>query len=153
MGSQQCFCAPGVVTGHHGGVENLLKRVEPGFAAFQLNQIQDLILAFEQEIVKTKEDARSLPERHVLPAALRCSRAGYGEFHIVFIGGRKITEHFAGERHFDGNGCRFVRSRHQCGEMRRYFPTDLALDDDNELARWGESRPRPGGSARRRRVT
>ena len=91
-----------------------------------MNQIQDLVLAFEQEIVKTKEDARPFWERHVCPAGLRCSRAGYSEFHIVLIGGGKIAEHFAGERHFDGNGCRFVRSRHQSGELRRCFPSEAS---------------------------
>jgi hypothetical protein len=92
---------------------------------------------------------RARSRNGVYSQPLCCSRAGYGEFRIVFIGGRKIAEHFAGERNFDRNGCRFVRSRYPCGEMRRCFPSEAShLKIITSCAMRVESRPEalPGGA-------
>jgi hypothetical protein len=85
--------------------------------------------------VKTKEDARPVPERRVLPAALRCSRAGYGEFRIVFIGGRKIAEHFAGERNSIATVAGLFGAATRAARCAVVSRPKLALEDNNELAR------------------
>ena len=62
-----------VIAGDDGGVENLLERMPAGLAGLQLDQVENLVLAVQQEIVEAQEYAGAIGEGSRRPGGLRAA--------------------------------------------------------------------------------
>jgi hypothetical protein len=84
------------------GVEHFLKRVASRFAGLDLDEIEDLILALEQQVMKAQKNPRPFGEGPGSPGRLGAPRAAHGQFHIGLAGVRNRGDYLAGERRADG---------------------------------------------------
>ncbi len=69
----------GVVAGHDRGVEDLLEGVPSGLPRLELDDVEQLVLAGEDEIVEAQQDLPPGGEARLAPLLLGGARTGDGE--------------------------------------------------------------------------
>ena len=101
LGPQVASGVLGVVVRDDGRVGHLLEGVLAGLAAFELHQIENLVLAVEQEVMEADEDLGPLGEAAVGPRLLRLARLGYGLAHVRRRAAGDLADELAGGRRLD----------------------------------------------------
>jgi len=88
----------GIVAGHDRSVDDLFQGVRTGFTGLDLDEIEHLALAVEQEIVETEENAGSLTKFQPRPRPLGDTRSLSRKSDIVRGATWYLAEHLATER-------------------------------------------------------
>src|SRR5690349_21638197 len=87
----------GVVARHDGRIEDLLERMPPGLAVLQLDQVQDFVLAIEQQVVETQEYAGAVARGHRRPDRVDPACRAHGGFDVGIVGRRYAPHLSSGE--------------------------------------------------------
>lgn len=87
-----------VVPGRDGHGLHLLVGVQTGLAGLQLDQVEDLGLAFEDQVVEAEQNGGALPYRRLCPHRLRLARGLEGLLHVLGRGLGQVRQLLAGER-------------------------------------------------------
>ena len=109
----------GVVAGHDRGIGDLFEGVLARLAALELDEIEDLVLALEDQVVEAQEDLRPLGERAHRPILLREAQARLGEDDILRRRAREGADQGLVEGRADLDGVSPARSDDQAGERRQ----------------------------------
>ncbi len=107
-------CLTAVMAGRDGYGLHLLVGVQPGLAGLQLDEVEDLGLAFEQQVVEAEQDGGALPYGNLCPD--RLGRAGRleGPLHVLGRGFGQVGQLLAGERRVVGGT---TGADHALGEL------------------------------------
>ena len=97
--------------------QDFFEGVAARFAGFELNQIQHLGLAAEQEIVEPEKDAAAGGAGESGPRGLCGASPGKGKVHVRGAGARDFAEDGAGERRADRNGVASQRGERDSGSQ------------------------------------
>lgn len=108
-----------VVAGRDGDGLHLLVRVQPRLAGLQLDQVEDLGLAGEDEIVEAEQHGRALPYRRLRPQRLRGAGRVEGLRHVLGCGLGQVGELLTGERRVVGGPAGADHTLRELGDQLR----------------------------------
>ena len=125
-GAQVALGGVGVVAGNDGGVEDLLEGMPPGLAGLELDQVQELLLAGQDQVVVAQQNGSSLRKARRRPSLLGGPGVLNGQRHIGLGAARHDPEQPAREGLLDLQVLALALDSHPPGQVGHPLGRDPA---------------------------